>query len=202
MNVAATITLTPGTVISRLTSGQDSASAAISASTAANLCVEEVDLAQRCVGRLALLERQLELLQPPAALDAEQVGDGRLALQPPDEHRVDLVLRARAGTHELRSAGEPAPHRPHALVGHPDRIERACCQELCQGAGVEAVGLRARLANAGVTWRDDDHARDVRLQDARDLPGVAGHFERDLVTHVEALGEQLERFRPCLDAAG
>ena len=35
MNVAATITLTPGTVISRLTSGQDSASAAISASTAA-----------------------------------------------------------------------------------------------------------------------------------------------------------------------
>ncbi len=35
MNVAATITLTPGTVISRLTSGHDSASAAISCSTAA-----------------------------------------------------------------------------------------------------------------------------------------------------------------------
>jgi hypothetical protein len=35
MNVAATITLTPGTVISRLTGGQDSASAAISRSTCA-----------------------------------------------------------------------------------------------------------------------------------------------------------------------
>ena len=35
MNVAATITLTPGTVISRLTSGHDSASAAISCSTCA-----------------------------------------------------------------------------------------------------------------------------------------------------------------------
>ena len=33
MNVAATITLTPGTVISRLTSGHDSASAAINFST-------------------------------------------------------------------------------------------------------------------------------------------------------------------------
>jgi hypothetical protein len=39
------MTFTPGTVISRLTSGQDSASAAISRSDLSDLCVEEIDLA-------------------------------------------------------------------------------------------------------------------------------------------------------------
>ena len=64
MNVAATITLTPGTVISRLTSGQPSASAAISWSTCGDLGVEEVDLAQAGVDGLALADRQLLLGQP------------------------------------------------------------------------------------------------------------------------------------------
>ena len=47
MNVAATITLTPGTVISRLTSGQDSASAAISRSTCA------ISLSRKLTWRMA-----------------------------------------------------------------------------------------------------------------------------------------------------
>ena len=47
MNVAATITLTPGTVISRLTSGQDSASAAISFSTCA------ISLSRKLTWRMA-----------------------------------------------------------------------------------------------------------------------------------------------------
>jgi hypothetical protein len=52
MNVAATITLTPGTVISRLTCSHDSASAAISFSTSA-ISVEKVDLAHRGVDGLS-----------------------------------------------------------------------------------------------------------------------------------------------------
>ena len=64
MNVAATITLTPGTVISRLTSGQDSASAAISFSTCAISLSRKLDLAHGRVDRLALGERQLLLGQP------------------------------------------------------------------------------------------------------------------------------------------
>ena len=66
-NVAAQITLTPGTVISRRASGERSASSAISRSTAAISCVEELDVAQRARDRLRLLERQLELAQATRA---------------------------------------------------------------------------------------------------------------------------------------
>jgi hypothetical protein len=38
-----------------------------------DLLVEELDLADRAVDRLALLERQLQPGEPLAALDAEQV---------------------------------------------------------------------------------------------------------------------------------
>ena len=123
MNVAATITLTPGTVISRLTSGQDSASAAISGSTSAISAVEELDLAHGRVDCLALGDRQLLLGKPAPALDAEQIRRRRAVLEAAHEHRVDLVLRARARSHELRPAREPAPHRADALVGRPDPVE-------------------------------------------------------------------------------
>jgi len=44
------------------------------------------------VDGLALLDRELEVGQPPAALDAEQSRAGRLALQPALQDGVDLVL--------------------------------------------------------------------------------------------------------------
>jgi len=100
-----------------------------------------------------------------------------------------------------RSDAESAPHRADALVGHPDRVELPCPEQLRERARVEAVSLRPRLADAGVRRRDHDHARDARFDDARDLPGVAGHLERDVVMHVEALREQLERLGLRLDPA-
>ena len=111
MNVAATITLTPGTVISRLTSGQDSASAAISCSTSAISASRKSTwrTAESTVSRSA--ERQLLLGQPAPALDAEQIRRRRPVLQAAHQHRVDLVLRARARPHQLRPAREPAAHR-------------------------------------------------------------------------------------------
>ena len=114
---------------------------------------------------------------------------------------MDLVLGARARPHELRPARQSAPHRADPLVGHPDRVELPRPEQLRERAGVEAVSLRPRLADAGVRRRDDDHARDVRLQDARNLPGVAGHLERHVVLPVEALREQLERLGLRLDPA-
>ena len=48
--------------------------------------------------RLCLLQRQIELGQPLAPLDPEQVRDGRAAHEPSHEHRVDLVLREQART--------------------------------------------------------------------------------------------------------
>src|SRR4051794_8405793 len=42
-----------------------------------DLLVEELDLAQTAIDRLALLDRQFDLPQPFAAGEAEQVADGR-----------------------------------------------------------------------------------------------------------------------------
>src|SRR3954454_6776609 len=104
MNVAATMTLTPGTVISRVTSGHDSASAAIRCSTAGDLALEEIDLAHGGVDRLALTDRQVLLGQPAPTFDAEEVRRRRAVLQTAHQRGVDLVLRARASVRELRAA--------------------------------------------------------------------------------------------------
>ncbi len=71
--LAATITFTPGTLISRLISADSSASLAISRSTSA-ISASRNSIWRMCaVDRLALLVRQLELGEPLAALDTEQV---------------------------------------------------------------------------------------------------------------------------------
>jgi hypothetical protein len=59
MNAAAVCRLTPGTVISRRISGEPSASTASAASSAPDLGVEEVDLAQTSVEGQPLVDRQL-----------------------------------------------------------------------------------------------------------------------------------------------
>ena len=150
MNVAATITLTPGTVISRLTSGQASASAAISASTAA------ISVSRKSTWRRqpSTVSRSASAAPAPASqrlpLTPNRSDAGGRPLRQRIEHRVHLVLGARARPHELPAAREPAPHRADALVGHPDPVELPCPEQLRQRARVEAVGLRPRLADAGV----------------------------------------------------
>jgi hypothetical protein len=115
---------------------------------------------------------------------------------------VDLVLGARPRADQLRPSGQAPAHRADALIGRPDAVELARPQQPGQRACVEAVGLGARLADAGIAGRDDDHPRDVRLDDPRDRPGVARHFQRDPVVLVEALREQLELVGLGLDAPG
>ena len=77
MNVAAQITLTPGTVISRLISAAFEGVGSDQPLDRLDLGVEELDLAQRRVDRLALLSRELELGEPVPALLAEQVAERR-----------------------------------------------------------------------------------------------------------------------------
>jgi len=60
------------------------------------------------VQRLALLQWQLEVLKPLAALGPEQVRAGWLALQPPLQRGMDLVLAARPRVDELLATREPA----------------------------------------------------------------------------------------------
>jgi hypothetical protein len=47
----------------------------------------------------------------------------------------------------------------------------------------------------------DQHPADVRLEDPRDLPRVAGHLKHHLIACAETLREQLERRRRRLDPA-
>lgn len=165
-----------------------------------DLSVEEIDLAQTRVDRLALGERQLLLAQPSAALDAEEVGGGRAVLEAAHQPRVDLVLRARPGADQLRTPRQAPAHHADALIRRPDPVKLASPQQLGQGSGVEAVGVRPSLADSGIARRDDDHARDMLLEDPRDLPCVAGHLQRDPVARIEALRKQLKRLRPRRDA--
>ena len=196
MNVAATITLTPGTVISRLTSGQLSASAAMTCSTAAISPSRKSTWRHRRVDGLALDDRQLLLGQPGAALDTEQIRRRRAVLQTAHQRRVDLVLRARPGPHELLAARQPPAHRADPLVGRPHRVELTGPQQLGQRTGVQPVGLRARLPDPGVRGRDDDHPRDMPLENPGDLPRVAGHLQRD-----EIARRQAPRRAPALQGA-
>ena len=64
-NVAAQITLTPGTVISRRDLGRLERLTRDQSLDRGDLCVQELDVAHAAVDRLALLERQLEPAQPP-----------------------------------------------------------------------------------------------------------------------------------------
>ena len=92
------------------------------------LCgVEELDLAHATADGLAPLDRQLQRGEPAPALDAEPVRDRRPADQPVHQHRVDLLLGARADpdrwprranrlriTHLPRSGIQTAPSDPAA----------------------------------------------------------------------------------------
>jgi len=160
-----------------------------------NLRVEELDLAHAAVDRLALLERQLQPGEPLAALDAEQVTDRWTTDELAHQHRVDLVLRARARPDQPAATRQPPAHHPRAPVGHPDRVQRPRRQQPRQRAGVEPVGLRASPADAGIARTDDKHPRDVRLDDPRDLPRVPGHLKRDPILRAQAGGEQLQPLR-------
>jgi hypothetical protein len=75
-------------------------------------------------------------------------------------------------------------------------------QQLRQRARVETIGLRPRLADTGVTRRDDDHPRHVRLENPRDRPRIARHLQRNQITRVETLREQLKRIRSGRDPPG
>src|SRR5215212_4607265 len=111
MKVAATIMSTPGTVRSRRISGEARLCSAKRALDERDLLVEEGDLTQATVDGDLLVERQLLLGEPLAPALAEQVAGRRAFAQGAGDHRVDLVLGARALTQELRATGDPQTQR-------------------------------------------------------------------------------------------
>jgi len=104
--------------------------------------------------------------------------------------------------HELAAPRQAPAHDPRRPVGHPHRVELPRREQPRQRPRIEAIGLRACLAHAGVGRRDDDHSRHVSLEDARDLPRVRGDLERDAIVRRQAFREQLKALGRGLDSAG
>ena len=92
MNLAATVTLTPGDGHQPLDLRPAQRLGGDELVDLRDLGVEEVDLAQAGVDGLALADRQELLGQPGPALDSEEVRGRRTVLQTAHQHRVDLVL--------------------------------------------------------------------------------------------------------------
>jgi hypothetical protein len=168
-----------------------------------DLGVEEVDLAQASVDGLALIVGQFELGEPRAAALAERVGHRRPALEVAHQHRVDLVLAARALPHELRAARQAPAQRPRGLIGQPTTAQQPRGQKPRERPGVATVGLDLGLGDrAQLGSRRHDHLRDMRLQRPRDRQRVAGRLERHAIRWAEAVGKDLQPRRAARHATG
>src|SRR3954464_2289015 len=114
---SATVTSTPGIVISRRVAGQPSAIPRQLGVDPAQLVAVEVQLAQQRREGAALVGRQLLLGQPGPARAPEQVGGRAARHEVAMQDRLHLVLQARALAHQVRAARDlPAP-RLRLLVG-------------------------------------------------------------------------------------
>jgi hypothetical protein len=89
---------------------------------------------------------------------------------------VDLVLGPRPRAHELLASRRPPAHDARFLLRRPPAVELAGGEQPRQRPRVEAVGLRPRLADAGIGGADDDDPGDVRRRDPFDLPRRPAHL--------------------------
>ena len=195
MNVAAQITLTPGTVISRLISAEHSASRAIWRSTAAISASRNSTWRMHPATVSASSTGSSSSPQPLAPLDAEQVSHRRAAHQPAHEHGVDLVLRPRPCAHQLLAPRQAPAQHPAALIRRSTpRRARPPHSSLRQRPRVQPVGLRPRL-RIPVSAGSPPQPGDVRLEDSRDLPRVPRHLQRHPVRSLQARGQHLQRRR-------
>ena len=148
--IAAQMTLTPGTVISRLICGELQGLLGDQPLDLLDLLIEELDVAQAGLDGLILDVWQFQSPQPVPAFDPEQVRHRRAALQAAHQHGVQLVLDPGARAYELVAASEAPAHAGDPLGWHPHRLKLAGPQQLGQRARIEPVGLRARLTDAGI----------------------------------------------------
>ena len=168
-----------------------------------DLAVEEVDLAQAAVDRLALFLGEVLAGEPGTPALAEQVARRRAPEQAASEHRMDLVLGPGAVANERPAARQAPAQRAGPLIADPDLGQQVRREQPRQRRRVEAVGLDARVADRPhLLGVGDDDPGDVRLEDASDRKRRAGRLEDDLVIGGQAPGEELERRRRSLDPSG
>jgi hypothetical protein len=141
------------------------------------LAVEESDLAHRRVDGVALGARQLLLGPPGQTLDAEQAD----ASAWPFRERINTAGSRpppAAGADELRATREPAAHRADTLI-RSTHASSSPPRKRCPGHR----GDRSWPEPGGpsIAARDNDHPRNVRLDDPGYRPSVARHVQRDRV---------------------
>ena len=183
MNVVAVIRLTPGTVIRRLIA-----------------CRAERVLGDRRVrGSAISASRKSIWRRHPSTVSRSSAGSSSSAshTRPPrpktsliggrplsvaHQHRVDLVLGARALAHQLRAARQTPAQRPRRLIRQPAAVQQPGGQQPRERARVAAVGLDLGLGDRPqlVPGRHD-HPRHVRLQRPRDRQRVAGRLQRHVI---------------------
>ena len=167
--VAATITLTPGTLSSRLTSAERRCARRVSPIEHRDLERQDVDLAQAAVGGDPLLGGQRLLGQPAPTDPPEQVGHRRARAQRARQGGVHLVLGAGAGPYQrLRRRESRRRRAARSGSGAQTASSTPGLEQLRQRAGVEAVGLRACLGGCRCLRGETTITRaDVGLEDAR-----------------------------------
>ena len=135
---------------------------------------------------------ELVLGQPPARRasarpsDAEQVASSAGALQVAHQHRVHLVLLARALLDQLRPARDASTQHARLLVGDPHLGQKAAGEQLRQRPRVDLVGLRRRVAPFTAFGFASTTRADMRLEDPRDRERVAGRLQHHLVVAPQA----------------
>jgi hypothetical protein len=149
---------------------------------------------------LALVGRQVLVIEPGPASLAEQVARGRAPLQGALQDGVDLVLGPGALPDELGVSGHQTPEQPGPLVAQPHRKEEPRREQLGQGPSIEPIGLRLgrgdRSHGHGVGHH---HPAGVALQDPGDGQSPSRGLQDHLILRPQALPEHLQVLRRRAD---
>src|SRR5215216_1245257 len=142
--VAADTRLTPGTLISRLTCSESSASLASSDSSAV-ISWERKSTSLRQLSTIWRSCAGSSSRQPEPSLAAEDVAHRRAALQHAPQRRVDGVLGPGAGAHQALAPPEQPAQHTRLLIGTPDGRQKARVEQLAESARIDLVRLHLGL---------------------------------------------------------
>ena len=195
MNVAATIRLTPGTVISRLTSGQFSASARSAARPArSRRRGSRSGAGRRRRSRAPRSAARARPATPGPCCRTDRVAGGRPFRRRINTAWISFFTRVRARTSCARRASRRRITRVRSSGIHTPSSSPAASSLASVRASSRSVFARAWRIPVSLGETTITRA-DVRLEDPRDLPRVAGHLQRHPVTRIQALREQLQHLR-------
>lgn len=199
MKVTAVCMLTPGTVMSRRTSGE---ARELSARATSILVIYSCgkSIWRRQPATVSGSLRTASQARPPTP--KRSVAGERPSRQRESTAWTSFLALVRWRTRAAR-AGHPPAQRLGGRVGDPDRVEHARVQQAGERTGVEAVRLdpgmgdRPHLLGVG-----DDHPGDVGFEDPGDLHRRSGRLHHQPVIVADAFGEELQLRPAGLDPPG